>query len=61
VDVHSVYAGVGGITDRIFILCLNGSGELPTKYSFGVCSNPADCRPNIHWVYVGSGGYQLDI
>jgi hypothetical protein len=51
VGVHSAYAGVRGITDQIFIWCLNESGELPTEYSFGVCRNPADYQVNIHCVY----------
>ena len=27
-----------------------------TWYSFTVCIGQVDCQPNIHWVYVGSGG-----
>jgi hypothetical protein len=32
---------------------MQGSGELLTKYSFGVCRDPADYQPNIHSMYAG--------
>jgi len=55
---------------------MNGSGKLPTKYSFGVCRGQVDGQLNIHSVYAGVSGlltkysfgecngqvdYQLDI
>jgi len=67
-NIHSVYAGIRWITDRIFSRCMNGSGGLLTKYSFGVCRGQvdywldvhsaygigqADFWPNIHLVYAG--------
>ena len=44
---------MGWISDRIFIWRTQRSGGLVTKYSFGVCRDPADCWPNIHSVYAG--------
>jgi hypothetical protein len=41
------------ISDQIFIWCMQGSGGLLTKYSFGVCRGQADFRLNIHSVYTG--------
>ena len=41
------------ITHRIFNEHMNGSGGLPTQYSFNVYKGQADCWPNIHSVHVG--------
>jgi hypothetical protein len=32
VGVHSVYAGIRGTTDQIFIQCMQESGGLPSEY-----------------------------
>src|ERR1700676_5249681 len=65
-NIHSVYARVRRIADRIFIGRMQGSGGLQTEYSFGVCKGSggllteyllgvcrgqADYRLNIHSVY----------
>ena len=50
-NIHLMYVGIRRITDWIFIWCMNGSGGWLTKYSFGVCRDPADYRLNIHLVY----------
>ena len=52
-NIHLVYAGIWWITDQIFIWCMNGSGRLPTEYSFGGCRDLANYQPNIHLVYAG--------
>jgi hypothetical protein len=62
-NIHSVYAGMRRITDRIFSQCINGSGGLLTKYSFG----DAGIRRITDWTFIwcmqGSGrlpiGYSL--
>jgi hypothetical protein len=52
-NIQLVYVGIRLITDQIFIPCMQGSGGLLTKYSFGVGIGQADVRPNIHPVYAG--------
>jgi len=47
-NIHSVYVGIQRITDRIFSLCMNGSGGLLTEYSVGVCRGQADYQLDIH-------------
>jgi hypothetical protein len=52
-NIHLVYAGIQWIADQIFIQCMQGSGELLTKYSFGQCRDLVDYSLNIHLVYAG--------
>jgi hypothetical protein len=49
-NIHSMYAGVRWMSDRIFIQCMQGSGELWTEY---VCRDLADYPLNIHSTYAG--------
>ena len=50
-NIHSVYAGVRRIANQIFSWCMQGSGGLPTTYSFGVCRGQVDYWPDIHSAY----------
>jgi hypothetical protein len=36
-DINLVYERIGRITNRIFSVCMTGSGGLLTRYSSGVC------------------------
>jgi len=52
-NIHLMYTGIRSISDQIFIWCMQGSGGLPTEYSFGVCRGQVDFWLNIHSVYTG--------
>jgi hypothetical protein len=41
-NIHLMYTGIRQITDQIFIWCMQGSSELLTEYSGGVCRDLAD-------------------
>ena len=59
-NIHLVYAGVRRITNWISIVCMNGSGGLPTKYLFGVCRDPAGLLNEYSFgIRRGQADYQL--
>jgi hypothetical protein len=41
-NIHSAYAWVRRITDRMFVRCMRGPGGLPTEYSFCIYRGQAD-------------------
>jgi hypothetical protein len=43
-----MYEWIRWIADLIFIWCMQGSGGLPTEYSFHVLMGQADCGSDIH-------------
>jgi hypothetical protein len=42
-------------------LCMDGSGGVPTRYSFSVCMGQANTNQIVICVWMVRGGYRLDI